>query len=582
MPEYLTPGVYIEEIEIGPKSIEGVSTSTAAFVGETERGPLNPTLVTGLEQYRRVHGSYSWTRQDGSDSNSFMRHALEGFFANGGKRCFVARIVGEGAMIAAWPDPADPDKVEAAKKTLAEAKAAFDDRTSAAQTLKTQADADPDNAGKRRDADRAEVARARAETALRDAEAGLDAAMAGGGAAGAKRGGFNISALGPGVWGNRVEVSVARATLSEGPAEVSEKRSQLFKLTVAYKSHQEIYDNLSSEPGDTNYIEKRVNGYSSLITVTPGAKPLPTPAADKPGRCELHGGTDGQVIKLSDYQGNEEVGKRTGLSALAEVDEISIVCAPNENDVGGLTGALITHCENLKDRFAVLQAPNLQFDIAKLYPPGDSKYAAYYYPWIKIIDGGTGVSRLIPPGGHVSGIYARTDIERGVHKAPANEVVRGAIGTEFNLTVGEQDILNPRGVNCIRAFLGRGIRVWGARTISSDPSWKYVNVRRLFLYLEESIEQGTQWVVFEPNDQRLWARVKQSAADFLTTVWRNGALMGNTAEEAFFVKCDETTMTQNDLDNGRLIVVIGVAPVKPAEFVIFRIAQWTRGTEVTV
>jgi phage tail sheath protein FI len=166
-----------------------------------------------------------------------------------------------------------------------------------------------------------------------------------------------------------------------------------------------------------------------------------------------------------------------------------------------------------------------------------------------------------------------------VHKAPANEVVRGATKLEFQITKGEQDLLNPRGVNVIRTFPGRGIRVWGARTTSTDPLWKYINIRRLFLYLEESIDKGTQWVVFEPNNEQLWARVKQTIVQFLTTVWRTGALMGTTPEEAFFVKVDRTTMTQDDIDNGRLIILIGVAPTKPAEFVIFRIAQFTAGAE---
>ena len=188
---------------------------------------------------------------------------------------------------------------------------------------------------------------------------------------------------------------------------------------------------------------------------------------------------------------------------------------------------------------------------------------------------------LVPPGGHVAGVYARVDQEKGVHKAPANEVVNGALGLEFNITKGEQDVLNPRGVNCIRAFPGRGILIWGARTAASDPAWKYLNVRRLFIFVEKSIELGTQWVVFEPNDEKLWARVKQTINQFLMGVWRSGALMGTTEEEAFFVKCDRTTMTQNDIDNGRLVVLVGIAPVKPAEFVIFRIAQVAKGSEVS-
>jgi len=174
-----------------------------------------------------------------------------------------------------------------------------------------------------------------------------------------------------------------------------------------------------------------------------------------------------------------------------------------------------------------------------------------------------------------------SDAERGVHKAPANETVRGAAALEFQITKGEQDVLNPRGVNVIRAFPGRGIRIWGARTLSSDALWKYINVRRLFIYLEESIDEGTQWVVFEPNNEKLWVRVIATVTAFLTRVWRDGALMGTTPEEAFIVKCDRTTMTQNDIDNGRLICIIGVAPVKPAEFVTFRIAQWAGGSSVT-
>jgi hypothetical protein len=181
----------------------------------------------------------------------------------------------------------------------------------------------------------------------------------------------------------------------------------------------------------------------------------------------------------------------------------------------------------------------------------------------------------VPPSGHVAGIYARTDIRRGVHKAPANEVVFGALDFDIHINKGVQDILNPRGVNCLRFFEQGGFRVWGARTMTSDSEWKYVNVRRLFLYLEHSIDRGTQWVVFEPNNERTWANVKATVSDFLYTVWRDGALVGAKPEDSYFVKCDRTTMTQNDLDNGRLICLVGVAPATPAEFVIFRVGQFT-------
>ena len=241
----------------------------------------------------------------------------------------------------------------------------------------------------------------------------------------------------------------------------------------------------------------------------------------------------------------------------------------------------MTHCENNKYRFAIIDSPKSQKVIAQIDPRStrNSKYAAFYYPWIKIVDSESGKRKLVPPGGHVAGIYARSDIERGVFKAPANETVRGAVELEFPINDDEQAILNPRGVNCIRSFPGRGNRVWGARTLAADPLWKYVNVRRLFIFLEASIFRGTQWVVFEPNNERLWNRVRQTITQFLRTQWRAGALMGLKEEEAFFVNADRSTMTQDDIDNGRLIVVIGIAPVKPAEFVIFRIAQFTAGAQ---
>jgi phage tail sheath protein FI len=213
----------------------------------------------------------------------------------------------------------------------------------------------------------------------------------------------------------------------------------------------------------------------------------------------------------------------------------------------------------------------------------DSKYAALYYPWVQVADptpGAGGATMAIPPSGHMAGIWARSDTERGVHKAPANEVVRGVISLALDVTKSEQDSLNPVGVNCIRAFPGRGIRVWGARTLSSDPSWRYINVRRLFNFVEESIQLGTQWVVFEPNDLDLWQRVKRTINAFLTRVWRDGAQFGATPQEAFFVKCDAENNPPETRDAGQLIVEIGIAPVKPAEFVIFRISQYSGGGSV--
>ena len=298
----------------------------------------------------------------------------------------------------------------------------------------------------------------------------------------------------------------------------------------------------------------------------------------------LEGGAEADAI-TNDYigdtnalGGNEELyGRGRGLEGLALVDDIAILLAPDQARAelyDTLTGEVIEQCELLKDRFAVLSAQQGEANVANLRPPNDTLYAGFYYPWIKVFNATTNRRVLVPPGGHVAGIMARTDIERGVHKAPANEVVRGAIGLAYSVTKGEQDTLNPNGVNCIRSFPGMGIRVWGARTLSSNPAWRYINVRRLFNFVEKSIERGTQWVVFEPNDPRLWSSVRRDVTAFLTGVWRDGALFGLAPSEAFFVKCDDETNPADVRDRGQMIVEIGMAPVKPAEFVIFRISQW--------
>lgn len=357
----------------------------------------------------------------------------------------------------------------------------------------------------------------------------------------------------------------------------------------------EIFKNLSLDTNHSRFIEIIITNKTSHFIVAKkknSLSALPMPTQDKAPGWMLSGGKDGIPANDGDintvYEGGDdaEPANRTGLYALKNIDGISIVAMPGIT-TQHMQGKLINHCELMKNRFAVLDSI-AQADLDQIQEQRnyyDSDYAALYYPWISLFDPISKDNINVPPSGSVCGIYARSDTERGVHKAPANEVVSNAvelenIGNSYRIiTTGQQDILNPKGVNCIRVFPGRGIRVWGARTLSSDQLWKYVNVRRLFIYIEESIEQGTQWVVFEPNDIPLWARVRQTITQFLTDVWRSGALAGATPEEAFFVKCDRTTMSQGDIDNGRLICIIGVAPVKPAEFVIFRIAQWTGGAK---
>lgn len=367
------------------------------------------------------------------------------------------------------------------------------------------------------------------------------------------------------------------------------------EVTVQYRPNdslqaEEIFSNLriTGPSTDPSYVTTRINPASELIQVSDGGVALPARLIDFPIAPDgtwshLNGGNDNlDALTVDDFVGIDGgSGNRTGIQALEDIDEISICLAPN---VWSQTvqNALIQHCESLKDRFAIID-PRDGLDIEGIRTfrePFDTKYAALYYPWIEVRDPLAKRNVEVAPSAHMAGVYARVDVERGVHKAPANEVVRGITKIAQDVTKREQDMLNPRNINVLRFFPGRGNRVWGARVVTSDASWKYINVRRLFIYVEESIDEGTQWVVFEPNDEPLWARVRATITNFLISTWRSGALQGAKPDEAFFVKCDRTTMTQDDIDNGRLICLIGIAPVKPAEFVIFRIQQKTLETKV--
>lgn len=327
--------------------------------------------------------------------------------------------------------------------------------------------------------------------------------------------------------------------------------------------------------------------YTALFARDPA---VPTTAGEWPLSAihQLGGGNDGRRPGAAEYAGSGEGpdAAKTGLKAFEDVEDISIVAAPGamfgymngyRSDAQQIAGSLISHAENMKYRIAVLESGDGQgiADVREMRARYDSKYAALYYPWVRVLDPITRDEIHLPPSGFVAGIYARNDIDRAVYKAPANEVVRGAIGFQTLLNKAQQEVLNPEGINCFRFFEGRGFRLWGARTISSDPEWKYVNVRRYFAYLEHSIDRGTQWAVFEPNGEALWANVRETISDFLYNEWKNGALLGSDPKSAYFVRCDRSTMTQNDLDNGRLVCKIGVAALKPAEFVIFQIGQWT-------
>ena len=506
MPTYLSPGVYVEEVEAGARPIEGVGTSVAAFVGLAEDGPVNePMLITNWSQFTQTFGEF----MDGS----YLAHAVYGYFLNGGGTCYVVRIGGD-------------QPPTAAKAELPTAK---------------------------------------------------DKSVAG----------YRVTALEAGTAGNQIRVEVSEA---------SEPSEDAFKLVIrAPGKPDEVYDNVTVKKGKDSVVTK-VKAESKLIEIVE-VGPANLERAPAKGTQTLGGSEVARPVALApdDYVGDSA--DRTGFSGLEAVDTVTMLSVPDlmamyqagQIDLEGVQAvqsAMLAHCELMGDRVAVLDAPPglnaQQVSEWRTDKVGyDSKYATLYWPWVKVFDPVAGQARFVPPSGHIAGVWARSDEERGVHKAPANEILRGALGLEINITKGEHDQLNPDGINCIRAFPGRGIRVWGARTLSSDPAWRYLNVRRLFNYIEESILEGTQWVVFEPNDLDLWMRVKRTINAFLTRTWRDGALFGASPEEAFFVKCDEETNPPDVVDAGQLIVEIGVAPVKPAEFVVFRIAQYSGGSDLS-
>ena len=491
MPEFIPPAVFIQESNPGDQPIEGVPTSTVGFFGIAERGLTTPILLTSFNEFRGRFGGYVL---EGTEDR-YLAYAIEGYFQNGGRRCYVRRAVGKAA-------------------------------TAAATTL--------------------------------DAK-------------------LSVAAVGPGLWGNRVAVGIAPSALI-----------QCFRLTVRYwepdtpwseePTVEEAFDDLSVDEASTDFYERRVNGASRLVTME---------RADVAGRPSdvaavwLTGGSDGEAYDENDF--------KAALDSFAKLEDIAILCCPEESMVPRITGHMLDQCEFLKDRFAILQAPLLVSDLMAHRPPRDSRYGAYYLPWLRVRHAGTGTEKLIPPGGHIAGVYVRTDRERGVHKAPANETLTGLLidpldparGLAGLVTTVQQEALNLRGVNVLRYFPGRGILLWGARTMASDPEWKYVNVRRLVIFIQASLKKGTRWVMFEPNDEALWNRARNSVSNFLTRLWKDGMLQGQKPEQAFLVKCDRTTMTQADLENGRLIMLIGIAPVRAAEFVMFRIGQWAGGSEVT-
>ena len=481
MPEYLSPGVYVEEVPSTIKPIAGVSTSTAAFVG----------IIRGPVQIPEDNPIYDPTGRS-PDPNSKLPYRL-------------------------WTFPY-PDK------DYDDAKAAYDKL------------AEP-NVKPARPIDRSSD--------------GLRAFRA-------------------------AQEAFAVAASHRAAGELAPPGQPV--LCTTFADFTRNFGNFSTD---------------GLLSgnLPAGAPPDPTGATPAPGQNQLahgvygffnNGGTRCYVMRFTDLASLQSP---DALVPLEAIDEISLVAAPSIFDEV-VQSNIIDHCVNMSDRFAILDAPrlapNTDLTEGNIKKAHNTDYGALYFPWIKVFDIAYKLTHpdedgelFVGPSGHMAGIYARTDHERGVHKAPANEVVRGALDIEYQVSRSLQDGLNPGGVNCIRNMNGN-ITVWGARTIGGDlnTDLKYINVRRLLLFLRKSIDHGTQWVVFEPNDRTLWAKIVRNVSAFLTTVWRDGALFGSTPAEAFYVRCDDETNPPEERDLGRVITEIGVAIVKPAEFVIFRIEQW--------
>jgi phage tail sheath protein FI len=518
MPSYQTPGVYIREVS-GVKSIEAVGTSVTAFIGFTGKRPADcrpgePRKITSWNKYVEEFGDFV--------EGFYLPLSVYGYFQNGGGTCYVLSLMTaeERAFRSASTSQSKPTALLQGLGLIAES------RSNDAVQIAVEKAAEKPAEGE-------------------DAAAPKDAAS----------GGFRV-VIHPASGSDESFSFAARADKNAVVQEINRK-SKLVTLRDV-------------NPSDTSALREPAFGTYALAV--PQTASAASPAA----------------LSSKDFEGDVLATPRTGLAGLQETEDVTIVAMPDmmsmaPDEVAAFQKLLVAHCEQMKDRVAILDAPrNLSAQQVEQWTKNvlnvQSSYAALYYPWITIknpLANGKGEKYVqVPPSGHIAGVYARVDGERGVHKAPANEVIRGVLDVERRIINADQDSLNPNGINCIRNFPGRGIRIWGARTLAGgDSEWRYVNVRRLFCMLEESIYEGTQWAVFEPNDYDLWARVKRDIGAFLKRQWLQGAFFGATPEEAYYVKCDAENNPPETRENGELYIEIGIAPVKPAEFIVISFKQ---------
>ncbi|PSN10611.1 phage tail protein [filamentous cyanobacterium CCT1] len=563
--DYFAPGVYVEEVSRGSRPIQGISMSVAGFVGFTEdvrsdAELYKPTLITSWTQYLE---NFARIGSDGfTDFGAYLPFAIKGWFENGGGRCWVVSM-GTRLPNAALNNGESSGSLLASNNSESALAPCCTEATTTSQRPSLRFCLRPDAPC----SGRIVVVIQSDEPA--EPQADLEIEM------------FDT--------GEYFQLRL------ENNGRVLEVYRH---LTMA--QHPDMGTNVIGALGDSEYI------YAEIV-----ADPGLLPTAQRPANgfhelaCQNEDNITAQVFGRRIYGTRKN---RSGIQGLFEIDEVAMVACPDLmlaykeglltlDQVHGVMEAMVTGCESSAPspsyRMAVLDVPPVRPHQAttavspEQQKPQDaeawleqfnrrSPFAALYYPWIKVLDPRSGKPTLVPPCGHVMGVWCRTDENRGIHKAPANEVPRGILGLAYETNFREQEFLNPRGINCIRKFRDRGHLIWGARTLAQldDIEWRYISVRRLMSYLEKSIELGTQWAVFEPNDEDLWARVTRTVRNFLERIWREGALFGSTPEEAFYVRCDSELNTPETMKLGLLYIEVGVAPVRPAEFVVFRVSQW--------
>ncbi|MEF2794207.1 MAG: phage tail sheath subtilisin-like domain-containing protein [Hydrogeniiclostridium sp.] len=560
MAEYLSPGVYVEEFDSSPRAIEGVGTSTGGFVGMAVKGPTigAPSLVTSFADFQRQFGGFLSEYTHGE--YRYLAYSVEQFFANGGTRCYISRVVPEDASLAT------------AKKGILSMRAANEGKWGNRILVSLMATNRKKMQLLKKESDNVFVAKS--VDGFREGDVVEFA------------GEFNRIA---GIFDNTVTFEKPFGADPVDTAIVPKNVvfSVEMDVTIRSDSDVETFTGVTLNPTSTNYLARKLAASRLVVATVEPNDDIDNPVSVILGKGVLSGtisfagGSDGtmEAVNAGVFIGIDNgPGQRTGIQAFLENDSVSIIAVPGIT-IPEVVVALVSHCENEKNRFAVLDIPQelrKTGDIIEYRNMIDSTYAAMYHPWIQVYDRVAKKPAYIPPSGAVMGVYSRTDVSRGVHKAPANETI-ACTGLSVNYTTGEQDILNPAGVNLIRALPGQGIRIWGARTASSNSAFKYVNIRRLFIFVEQSIRMSTNWVVFEPNNSSLWARVQMTVSSFLESMFRAGMLAGDSPAEAFYVNIGTSTMSQDDIMNGRLICEIGIAPSRPAEFVIFRVTQFTAG-----